>query len=75
MWDSRGVLTRVQLIASLAALCTRLCVVSGDCAGVDVARAGPSVELTTREGLVLRSAFEGACQGLHLVVVSMVVSL
>lgn len=75
MWNACWVLTWIQLVASLAALCTRFRVVTGGCTGVDVARASPSVELTARDCLVLRGAFEGSCQVLHLVIVSMVVSL
>ena len=75
MWNSRRVLTWIQLFAVLATLCTRLRVVTGDCSGIDLARASPSVELATRESLVLRCAFEGACHRLHLIVVRMVVSL
>ena len=66
---------RIHLLTILATLRTRLGEVTGGCSGVDLARAGPSVQLAARERLVLRGAFQGAAHALHLVVVSMAVSL
>ena len=69
------VLARIELTASVATFGAQLGVLASGCAHLDVAGAGSSVQLATRDGLVLRGTFEGSRHRLHLVVFRRVVSL